>query len=149
MKSKNFVLKDKKSIFIDEQVQIGENVIIYENNRIDGDSIISDNVTIFPNSFIVNSIIGKGSKIYSSLIENSKIGANSCVSNSVIIDSIVSSGVYIASFCEIKNSLIGKDSIIEKGVSICNYNIDVNSKIKANTIMGENNDSDSGARKSR
>ena len=65
---------DKKSIFIDEQVQIGENVIIYENNRIDGDSVIGDNVTIFPNSFIVNSIIGKGTKIYSSLIENSKLG---------------------------------------------------------------------------
>ena len=70
MENKNYVILDKKSVFIDEQVQIGENVIIYENNRIEGDSVIGDNVTIFPNSFIVNSIIGKGSKVYSSFLEN-------------------------------------------------------------------------------
>ena len=79
MRNKNYVLLDKKSIFIDNQVKIGDNVIIYENNRIDGDSVIGDNVTIFPNTFIVNSIIGKGAKIYSSFIENSVIGAGCIV----------------------------------------------------------------------
>ena len=74
MRNKNYVLLDKKSIFIDIQSKIGENVIIYENNRIDGDYVIADNVTIFPNTFIVNSIIGTGAKIYSSFIENSVIG---------------------------------------------------------------------------
>ena len=60
---KNYILKDKNSIFIDEDVVIGDNVIIYENNRIEAGSIIEDNVTIFPNSFITNSIIKKGAKI--------------------------------------------------------------------------------------
>ena len=68
-------MKDKKSIFIDDKVKIGKNVIIYENCRIEGDCEIADNVTIFPNCFLNNSIIGKGTKIYSSIIENSKIGA--------------------------------------------------------------------------
>ena len=74
MRNKKYVLIDKKSIFIDERAKIGENVIIYENNRIDGDSEIGDNVTIYPNCFIVNSIIGKGCKIYTSVIENCDIG---------------------------------------------------------------------------
>jgi hypothetical protein len=68
------VLKDKKTIFIDKKTKVGKNVIIYENNRIEGASVIEDNVTIFPNCFISNSSIGKGSKIYSAIIDKSKIG---------------------------------------------------------------------------
>lgn len=95
---------DKKSIFIDEQVQIGENVIIYENNRIDGDSVIGDNVTIFPNSFIVNSIIGKGSKIYSSFIENSKLGQGCIVGPFSHLKRVVTErGVLVSACSEVKN----------------------------------------------
>ena len=70
----DYVLINKKSTFIDKDSKIGKNVIIYENNRIESGAVIEDNVTIFPNSYIVNSIIGKGSKIYSSVIQNSQIG---------------------------------------------------------------------------
>ena len=79
MGKQKYVLLDKKSTFIDERVRIGDNVIIYENNRIDGNSEIGDNVTIYPNSFIVNSIIGKGSKIYASVIENCKVGERNII----------------------------------------------------------------------
>ena len=104
MSKGNYVLLDKKSIFIDEQAKIGENVIIYENNRIDGDTIIGDNVTIFPNSFIVNSIIGKGSKIYSSFIENSKLGAGCIVGPFSHLKRVVAERGMIVSACsEIKN----------------------------------------------
>jgi len=109
MKKGNFVLLDKKSIFIDEQAQIGENVIIYENNRIDGDSVIGDNVTIFPNSFIVNSIIGKGAKIYSSFIENSRLGQGCIVGPFSHLKRVVAErGAIISACSEIKNKKIFK-----------------------------------------
>ena len=112
MRNKNYVLKDKKSIFIDEQARIGENVIIYENNRIDGDSIIADNVTIFPNSFIVNSIIGKGAKIYSSFIENSKIGAGCIVGPYSHLKRVeCENGLTISSLTELKNKKIVKEKL--------------------------------------
>lgn len=95
MGKQKFVLVDKKSIFIDERVKIGENVIIYENNRIDGNSEIGDNVTIYPNSFIVNSIIGKGSKIYTSVIENCKIGERNIVKPFSYIKRITTEDGYI------------------------------------------------------
>ena len=104
MSKQKYVLIDKKSIFIDEKVKIGENVIIYENNRIDGNSEIGDNVTIYPNSFIVNSIIGKGSKIYTSVIENCKIGERNIVKPFAYLKRVVSdSGVVIDPFAEKKN----------------------------------------------
>lgn len=92
MNNKDYVLVDKKSTFIDKRAKIGKNVIIYENVRIDGKSVIEDNVTIFPNCFINNSIIGKGSKIYSSIIENSNIGV--CCA--------------VGPYCHLRSSLIGE-----------------------------------------
>lgn len=109
MSSANYVLMDKKSIFIDKRAKIGDNVIIYENNRIDGDCVIGDNVTIFPNSFIVNSIIGKGSKIYSSFIENSEIGARCIIGPYSHLKRINSeNGVKVPACSEIKNRKIFK-----------------------------------------
>lgn len=111
MSKKSFVLIDKKSTFIDERVKIGENVIIYENNRIDGECVIGDNVTIFPNSFIDNSIIGKGCKIYSSFIENSKIGARCIIGPYSHLKRVTSeNGVIIPACSEKKNTKIFKNS---------------------------------------
>lgn len=116
--------------YIEPFVDISDGVIIYPNNSLKGYSQISSNVILKENN----------------VIDNSKIGSNSCLSGSVILNSVISSNVYISAFCEIKDSLIGKDSLISKGVSINKYKIDDNSKIPANTILGETNDSDSGIR---
>ena len=100
----DYVLIDKKSTFIDKETKIGKNVIIYENNRIDGRSVIEDNVTIFPNCYIANSIIGKGSKIYTSVIENSNIGRCAFVEPfSIIKGSIVREKCKVQAFSKLKN----------------------------------------------
>lgn len=109
MSKVNYVLLDKKSTFIDKRAKIGENVIIYENNRIDGDTIIGDNVTIFPNCFISNAVIGKGSKIHSSVIERSELGACMLVGPfSYIINSKIASHTKISAFSEIKHNKCSK-----------------------------------------
>lgn len=109
MSKQNYVLMDKRSIFIDKRARIGENVIIYENNRIDGECVIGDNVTIYPNSFIVNSIIGKGCKIYTSLIENSKIGERCIIGTFSHLKRVTSeNGVIIPACSEVKNTKLSK-----------------------------------------
>lgn len=109
MNNKNFVIKDKKSVFIDDTVEIGENVIIYENNRIEGDTVIDDNVTIYPNNFISNSKISKGTKLYSSFVENSVIGECCMVGPYAHLrpKSKLGNFVRLGNFCEVKNSVIG------------------------------------------
>lgn len=110
------MLKDKKSVFIDERAVIGHNVIIYENNRIEGDSLIEDNVTIFPNCYISNSIIGKGTKIYSSVVEKSKIGYCSSIGPYTVIRSSRLSGQNkIGAFSEIKGSVLAERENLESG----------------------------------
>lgn len=107
-------------------------------------------MTIYPNSFIENSIIRKGTKIYSSHIEKSEIG-NCCLIGPFAhlrTGSKIGDNVKIGNFCEIKNSevgnnskvchlsyvgdaTIGKNCNIGCGVIFVNYN----GKIKQKTIV--------------
>ncbi len=114
MISKDCVLVDKKSTFIDKRAKIGKNVIIYENCRIDGECEIGDNVTIFPNCFIDSSIIGKGSKIYSSILENCKLGSCASVGPFCHLrNANVENFVHIGDFSVVKHSLIKKNKVLE------------------------------------
>ncbi len=159
MKRANVVIKDKSSVFIDEKVKVGENVIIYENNRIEGTTVIGDNVTIYPNNYIVNSVIGKGCKIYSSMIENSEIGvcANVGPYAHLRCSAKIRGHVRVGNFCEVKNSEIGahsklahlayvgdakvgKNCNIGCGVIFVNYNGKVKQKttVEDNVFIGSN-----------
>lgn len=152
MKRNNVVIKDKSSVFIDDKVKLGENVIIYENNRIEGNTFIGDNVTIYPNNYIVNSVIGKGAKLYSSHIENSEVGVCASVGPFAHLRSgaKIRGHVRIGNFCEVKNAEIGahsklahlayvgdakvgKNCNIGCGVIFVNYN----GKVKQKTFVGD------------
>lgn len=122
-----------KSVYIEPEVDIEGGVIIYPNNSLKGTTTIYKDVILKENN----------------VIENSKIGEHSCVSGSVIVKSVISSNVYISSFCEVINSLIAKDCIIDNSVTIRNYSVPENSKLKSNSVLGDTNDSNSGTGKSR
>ena len=87
---------DKKNTYIDENVEIGDNCLIYPGVTIMGKTIIGNNCTIYPNSFIKDSIIGNNTTIYTSYIINSQLGN--------------ADNVKIGSFVEIKNCNISIDS---------------------------------------
>ena len=114
MAVKDYVVMDKKSVFIDKRTKIGKNVIIYENCRIDGVCEIEDNVTIFPNCFISSSIIGKGSKIYSSIIESSKIGMCASVGPYCHMRaSNIGDFVHVGDFSVLKQVTIQKNKVLD------------------------------------
>lgn len=109
---KNFVLKDKRSVFIDKSVKIGNDVTIYENNRIEGDTVICDGVVIYPNCYIKNTIIGEGSTLNYSQTENAVIGKRCSVGPFARLrpKAKLCDEVKIGNFVEIKNAVIGKGS---------------------------------------
>ncbi len=134
---KNLTLKDSKSIFIGENVKIGNDVTIYENNRIEGDTIIGDGVTIYPFNHIVDSKIGSNAKIGpfarlrpNTIIENDvKIGNFVEVKNSKVGENSKVSHLAYVGDCE-----IGKNCNIGCGVIFVNYN----GKTKNKTYVGNN-----------
>lgn len=151
VKKQDFILKDKKSTFIDDDVVIGKNVIIYPNNTIEKGSIIEDNVTLLPGNFISASRVGKGSKVHQSFIENSQIGQGCLIGPYAHLrpKTVLKDNVKVGNFCEIKNSQIGENTKISHlayvGDAIVGQNCNIgcgaifvnyNGKIKAKTIVG-------------
>ena len=152
-RGKNLKLLDKKSIFIDDTVKIGDNVTIYENNRIEGKTIIQDGVTILPNCFIKDTTIGKNSTINYSQAENSEIGENCKIGPFARLrpKSVIKKGAKIGNFVEIKNAIIGENSKVSHlayvgDVTIgneCNIGcgaifVNYNGKIKQQSTVGDN-----------
>lgn len=152
-KKPEYILKDKSSTMIDDDVVIGKNVIIYGNNTIEKGAKIEDNVTLLPGNFISASTIGKGSKVHQSFIENSTVGQCCLIGPYAHLrpKTILKDNVKVGNFCEIKNSQIGEntkishlayvgDSTIGKNCNIgCGaIFVNYNGKIKAKTIVGDN-----------
>ena len=76
---KNFCIKDKRTVYIDKTVKIGDNVIIYENNRIEGSSVIEDGAVILPGCYIVDTVVGKNSIVNHSQCDKAVIGCGCSV----------------------------------------------------------------------
>jgi bifunctional UDP-N-acetylglucosamine pyrophosphorylase / glucosamine-1-phosphate N-acetyltransferase len=103
---------DPKSTYVEEDVVIGEDTILYPNVYIQKGSVIGKSTTILPQSFIVSSIIGDFNTIDSSRITDSrvdnhvKIGPFAHLRNGTVVES----KNRIGNFVEFKNSRIGFDS---------------------------------------
>lgn len=141
------------SCLIDDEVIMGENVLIRPNTIISGKCIIGDNVILGPNSEIINSEVGDNSKIHHSLVIDSKIGCNvtigpfahlrnnACIENEVRIgnyvevkNSKIMPNTKISHLSYIGDSEIGKNVNIGAGVITANYD----GKNKNKTLIGDN-----------
>lgn len=118
------------SVYIEPEVDIADGVSIQPRvslkgeTRVDADTIIKDGA----------------------VIENTTIGSKCYIGGSVIENSDVADGVCIGSFCNIINCKIGKNTTIESGCNLNGCRIKSGEKIKANTNVGDTNDSSSGIR---
>jgi len=151
-KYESLIIKDERSVFIDSSVKMGKNIVIYENNRIEGNTIIGDNVCIMPGCYINNCEIGNNVKIISSHIEEAKIG-NSCNVGPFARlrpKTVLKDNVKIGNFVEIKNSVIGHESKISHLAYVgdvdmgenCNVGcgaifVNYNGKTKSRTKVGD------------
>lgn len=144
---------DSASTYIDADVKIKSDTVIYPGTIIEGTTIIGEDCIIGPNSRIVNTIIEDGVQVQTSTIFDSRINCGAHIGPFAYIrpDSIIGRDVKIGDFVEIKKSIIGDGTKVshltyigdaEVGKS-CNFgcgtvvvNYDGSSKFK--TIIGDN-----------
>jgi bifunctional UDP-N-acetylglucosamine pyrophosphorylase/glucosamine-1-phosphate N-acetyltransferase len=132
---------DPSTTWIDLDVKIGRDTVIYSSVMIEGDSVIGRNCIIYPFSHIISSKLGDQVKVLTStMIEESRIEKNSQVGpfSRLRPNSILKEGSKVGNFVEMKNTVFGQgskaghlsylgDSDIEKNVNIgagtiiCNY----------------------------
>lgn len=146
-------LIDPNSTYIGSDVEIHCDTIIYPNNVIEGSTIIKDNCILYPNSRIVDSIIGSGVNIQSSVILESTIGQETTVGPFAYIrpETVVGKHARIGDFVEIKKSTIGDNTKVSHLTYIgdaevgsgCNFGcgtvvVNYDGKNKYKTIIGNN-----------
>jgi bifunctional UDP-N-acetylglucosamine pyrophosphorylase/glucosamine-1-phosphate N-acetyltransferase len=98
--------------YISAAAEIGRDTLLQPGTMIEGLTVIGENCTIGPNSQIVNSEIGDGTSVHSSVVLASKIGADTTIGPFAHIrpESALGDKVRIGNFVEVKKSTIGDGS---------------------------------------
>jgi len=151
---------DSNSTFIERGVKIGQDTIIYPFTIIEKDTKIESGCLIGPYSHLIDADIGKGVRVWASIIESSTVkeGANIGPYAHLRPETVVEKGAKIGNFVEVKKSTIGEDSkashltylgdaIVGKRVNIgagtitCNYDGEKKYKtvIEDEVFIGSNN----------
>jgi len=105
---------DPETTYIDGEVMIGMDTLIYPGTIIEGETFIGENCIIGPNSRIVSSNIGDEVEVVNSIVTESTIGDKSHVGPFSYIrpNSIIGENVKIGDFVEVKKSSIGDNTMI-------------------------------------
>lgn len=100
------------STYIGPDVVLGQDVTLYPNVYLEGNTVIGEGTTILPQSFLVNAVIGKHCRIDSSRITDSVIHDEVTVGPfaHLRMNCEVDSKNRIGNFVEFKNTRMGFDS---------------------------------------
>lgn len=100
---------DPRQTYIDEGVVIGSGTTIYPCTVIEGDVRIGENCLIGQNCRIVDSSIGNGTTVHSSVILESRVGKNTSVGPFAYLrpGSNIGDNCKVGDFVEVKNSSMG------------------------------------------
>lgn len=103
---------DLKAAYIDENVMIGKDTIIYPGVILEGKTIIGESCILGQNTRIVDSIIGNDTEIQCSVILDSQVGNNTNIGPFAYLrpNSKLGDHVKVGDFVEVKNSSIGDGS---------------------------------------
>lgn len=104
-------IKDKNATYIDRNVEIGVDTVIYPNTIIEKNTKIGKENIIYA-SRIANSVIENGNKIDNCVINDSSIANNTKIGPYTQLrpGSIVGNDVKLGNFVEVKNSTLGENT---------------------------------------
>lgn len=105
-------IMDPGSTFIDNQVRVGQDTVIYPFTIIEGDTQIGVNCIVGPSSRLVNVRLGDGSAVQSSIVLDSELGPGCQVGPFAYIrpGCKLAGAVKVGDFVELKKAVIGEGS---------------------------------------
>ena len=103
-------IPDPPSVYIDYDSKLGIDSVVHPNTHIKGSTTVGERCEIGPNSIIVDSSIGDGSRIIASMVEEATLESDVSVGpmSHIRKGTYLESGVRVGNFGEIKNSRIGR-----------------------------------------
>lgn len=146
-------LVDPASTYIEAQVSIARDSVIWPNTYLLGKTVIGENCQIGPNSHLRDTQIGNNCKVFMSVAESAvledhvemgpfaRLRKGAYLSHGVhmgnfgeVKDSTLGRGVKMGHFSYIGNATIGAETNIGAGTITCNYD----GEKKHPTVIGEN-----------
>ena len=125
-------MPDPSAVYVDADAEIGEDTTIYPNTHIGGRSRVGRDCDIGPNSVVVDSTVGDGCRVVSSVVEEStiedrvEIGPFSRVRDG----SRLMDGVYLGNYAEVKNSLL------DRGTKVSHFSYVGDAQVGSNVNIG-------------
>ncbi len=144
-------IMDPASTFVDAQVTVGRDTVLYPFTWLEGATVIGENCSIGPNTRIADSMIGDEVTLHFSFAHECRIAKGVTVGPYVHLrpNTELADGVKVGNFVEIKNSQVGQgskvphlsyigDTDMGSGVNIGSGTITVNydGKKKHRTVIG-------------
>ncbi|WP_461207208.1 bifunctional UDP-N-acetylglucosamine diphosphorylase/glucosamine-1-phosphate N-acetyltransferase GlmU [Clostridium sp. DL1XJH146] len=128
---------DPESTYIDSEVVIEADVVIYPGNVLQGETIIKSGTILYPNSRIQNSVIGKDVIIQCSVILDSSVGNDTTVGPYAYIrpESKIGNKARIGDFVEIKKSTIGDGTKVSHLTYIGDAEVGSNCNFGCGTVV--------------
>lgn len=105
-------LIDPQTTYIEADVTIGMDTIIYPNTIIQGKTIVGENCILGPNTIIREARLGNHCKIFSSVVEKALVEDNVDIGpyGHLRSGAHLAQGVHMGNFGEVKNSYLGPGS---------------------------------------
>ena len=147
------IIMDTRNTYIECDVIIGQDTVIYPGNVIEGTTVVGENCVLYSNNRITNGIIGDDVTVENSVVLNSKIGDNTTVGPFAYIrpETTIGNNARIGDFVEIKKSSIGDGTKVSHLTYIgdaevgekCNFGcgtviVNYDGKAKYKTTIGNN-----------
>jgi len=147
------IIMDPRNTYIECDVIIGQDTVIYPGNVIEGTTVVGKNCVLYSNNRITNGIIGDDVTVENSVVLDSKIGDNTTVGPFAYIrpETTIGNNARIGDFVEIKKSSIGDGTKVSHLTYIgdaevgekCNFGcgtvvVNYDGKAKYKTTIGNN-----------
>ena len=103
---------DPHTTFVDADVRVGMDTVIYPFTFLEGDTVIGEDCCIGPHVRFQNTVVGNGVKAHYAYVHDAQIDDNVDLGqfNHIRPDSHISADVKLGNFVEVKNSDIGVGS---------------------------------------
>ena len=128
---------DPESVYINPDVKIGMDTVIYPGTIIEGNSIIGEDCILGPNTRLVNSKVEDRAEVQNSVVLDSTIGEGSHIGPFAYLrpGSSIGKKVKIGDFVEVKNSMIGDKSKVSHLSYIGDCDVGSNVNIGCGTVV--------------
>ncbi len=130
-------LIDPDATYIDVEVKIGRDTVVYPNTFVEAGSRIGAGCTIGPSAAIAHSRVGDGSVVWFSVLEGAKVGRNCEVGPFARLrpGAVLDDGSLVGNYVEVKDSRIGERSKAKHLTYIGNAEVGVGVNIGAGTVF--------------